>query len=94
MPATAVGNARGRSMMASNSRRPGNRSRVSAQAMMKPNTALINAASSEAPKLSSSDAMTRGVVTTCQNFTGPSSAERRNTADSGISTSSETYNTV
>ncbi len=61
---------------------------------MKPNTALIAAASSAAPKLSRSEASTRGVVTTCQNFAGPSSAERRNAADSGISTISETYNSV
>ena len=82
-------NAKGRSIMASNSRQPAKRWRVSAQAMLKPKTALIPVASSEAPKLSRSEASTRGVVTTCQNFSGPSSAERRNTAESGIRTISE-----
>jgi len=94
MPATAVGSANGRSMMASNSRRPGKRWRVKAQAMMNPNTALIAAASSAAPKLRRSEASTRGVVTTCQNLAGPSSAERRKAADRGSSTISDTYSSV
>ena len=57
---------------------------------MKPNTALISAASSAAPKLRRSEASTRGVVTTCQNCTGRARAERTKAADSGISTISET----
>ncbi len=68
--------------------------RVSAHAITKPNTALTSAASSAAPKLRRSEASTRGTVTTCQNSAAPSRSENRNTADSGISTISDTYSSV
>ena len=51
MPATAVGSAKGRSMIESNSRSPGTRCRISTQATRKPNTALTAVAMNEAPKL-------------------------------------------
>src|ERR1700689_4831852 len=62
--------------------------------MMNPITALMAAAITDAPNLTRSDASARGAVTTCQNFSGPSSADRRNVADSGISTTSEAYVSV
>ena len=47
------------------------------------------AATNEVPKLSLYDATTRGAVTTFQNASQPSVAVLKNTADNGISTSSE-----
>ena len=53
IPATAVGSAKGRSTRASTRRRPGKRYRASTHATQRPKTALIDAATAEAPKVSS-----------------------------------------
>ena len=52
------------------------------------------AASSEAPKLSRYDAITRGAVATCQNSVQPSDELLMNTAANGMSTISERYESV
>jgi hypothetical protein len=80
--------------MASKKRRPGKRCRVRLQAMMKPNTRFTSDASSDAPKLSRSEASTRGSVTTSQKRSGLSSVVRMNAADSGINTTSDRYSMV
>ena len=61
---------------------------------MRPNSTLISAAISEAPKLNRREASTRGAVTTSQKWPHPKPALRMNTADSGINTSSERYTMV
>ena len=94
MPATAVGNAKGRSTSASRMRRPGNRYRTRTHASSKPNTALIKAPISDAPKERRSEASTRGAVTIAQNASQPSVADLKNVAESGIRTISDRYSTV
>ena len=95
MPATAVGSANGRSTRASMRRLPGK-----AVAHQHPGderarrTALIAAASSDAPNVSRYDATTRGAVTVCQNCCQVSVAVFRNSADSGSSTMRLRYSTV
>ena len=51
MPETAVGSANGKSTIASTRRFPGKEYRTSIQATANPNTALITAATNEAPRL-------------------------------------------
>src|SRR5260221_11482905 len=62
--------------------------------MTSPNAALTAAASSAAPKLKRSDAMTLGAVTTTQKCPQPEPMLRMNVADNGISTSSDRYTMV
>src|SRR5882672_502152 len=58
---------------------------------MKPNTTLISAASSAAPKVSRYDASTRGPVAAAQNASHPWPVDLTNTADNGMRTSSDRY---
>src|SRR5882757_9418228 len=61
---------------------------------MSPKITLIRAAINEAPKLKRREAVTRGAVTTSQKWPQPNPRLRMNTADSGISTSSDRYTMV
>src|SRR5215208_2992905 len=94
MPATAVGNAKGRSTMASISRRPGIGYRTSTQATSTPKTTFNDAANADALIVRRYDASARGVVTMPQNCPGVSVAVLMNTPQSGMRTSRDRYSTV
>ena len=74
-------------------RLPGNRSAPAPTRRPAPNTTLISAAASEAPKLSLYEASTRGDVTAPE-LLPVSAAVFRNAADSGISTMRLRYRSV
>ncbi len=94
MPETAVGSANGMSMSASMSLRPGNSYLTSVQAMMNPNTRLIEAARKEAPNDRRYDPMALGLNTrrtkSCQVIEVAMSTR----AASGISTMAHRKNVV
>src|SRR5580698_3914896 len=94
MPATAVGNANGRSTSESTNFRPGNVYRTNTHATRSPNTRLMSAAISDAPKVIRYDATARGSEITCQKRGHVMDAAFRNVAESGISTIRHKYETV
>src|SRR5260370_1083895 len=90
MPATGVGSANGRSIIASTSLRPGKRVRTSTQAISSPAGTLNAAAPSATPKLRRRAASTRGLLIEATKPAIPNSHGRSVSAGSGSTTSSPT----
>src|ERR671911_440481 len=94
MPATAVGNANGKSTKASTSRRPANSYRTSTHATMKPKMPFTHAATNDAVSVSRYDATTRGSDTVAQNASQPIDAVRTGSVLNGMSTMIDRYSNV
>src|SRR4029077_11256323 len=94
MPATAVGKAKGRSTSESNRRLPGKLYRTSTHATRTPNTRLIRAPISDAPKVRRYEATARGDAAMCQNCAQLSDDAFKKVAANGIRTIRLRYNTV
>ena len=90
-PATIVGSAKGRSMMALRTLLPGNSSRTSTQARSVPITTLTSVTTSEAPTVSFSAFMACRELTSCQIPPAPSSPAFQASAASGTMTTTLRY---
>ena len=85
-PATIVGSANGRSMIALMTDLPANESRTSTHAMIVPNTAVVSTASVDIASVSLRAETASGDETTCQNPDQPRSAAFEATAAIGSTT--------
>jgi hypothetical protein len=85
-PATTVGRAKGRSISELTMPLPQKESRTSTQAIRVPNTALMRATSSAAPRVSLSAATASGAVTAFQKASAPPFCDCHRRAASGRST--------